>query len=137
MECKDKINTKNDGDRRPSTPAVIITSYDFWKYLQTGRHASYGQYSKAAAFFSLIERQHYTDMASPDTPLMTSYNRLAEQWRWHRNTVRSFLADLQDLGMLTIDVKPQGLNINFTAYRRQNSAACGGSIEQPRGKPPG
>ena len=137
MECKDKINTKNDGDRRPSAPAVIITSYDFWKYLQTGRHASYGQCSKAAAFFSLIERQHYINATSPEEPLVTSYNKLAKQWGWHRNTVHNFLADLQQLGIIELLARPQGLYINFIAYRQGKKTVNDGSLEQLGAKPSG
>ena len=137
MDCNNIFNEKSDGNRCTSAPAVIMTTYDFWKYLQNGRHTSYGQHSKAAAFFSLIERQHYISATSPEEPLVTSYNKLAKQWGWHRNTVHNFLADLQRLGIIELLARPQGLYINFIAYRQEKKTVNDGSLEQLGAKPPG
>lgn len=93
--------------------------------LQYLRNKGNDRFSKIDAFCDLIDR--ITDRACPkeedDSDLLlpfhygtfqTSVSELAETWRWHRATVRSFLDKLESLGYL----KKELTGRDYTFYIR-------------------
>lgn len=70
-----------------------------------------GKYYKYDAFYNLIERQA-VEVSSrnwePYSPILVSLTRLANEWGWHRHTVKIFLETLRDLNI--IELRKEGRN---------------------------
>ena len=70
-----------------------------------------GKYYKYDAFYSLIEKQAVEVSKQdwkPYSPILVSLTRLANEWGWHRHTVRIFLETLRDLSV--IELRKEGRN---------------------------
>lgn len=98
-------NTNKQGGQRVSFN--LITSYGLWHYL-VGRRALSNQpngtkhrFTKAEAFFDLLDRQRKSMSTNDDGYMDSSVMKLANCWGWMRPTVKKFLDKLASMGVIT------------------------------------
>jgi hypothetical protein len=86
----------------------VVTSFELWDYLLDGRtianQAKGGRhrYSKAEAFFDLLDRQRISNSTFDDGYMNSSVMLLASAWGWMRPTAKKFLDRLADMGVVTL-----------------------------------
>jgi len=99
-------NTNKQGGQRVSFN--LITSYGLWHYL-VGRRALSNQpngtkhrFTKAEAFFDLLDRQRKSMSTNDDGYMDSSVMKLSDNWGWMRPTVKKFLDRLASMGVITL-----------------------------------
>ena len=81
----------------------ISTDFALWNFLFQG-YANQGphRYTKAEAFFDLINRERLAALTKDDEFLNSSIQTLAKVWSWDRSSVRKFLDTLCTIGAASI-----------------------------------
>ena len=104
-------NTTSNGLNSPTGQKAVlevVTSFELWDYLLDGRtianQAKGGKhrFSKAEAFFDLLDRQRISNSTFDDGYMNSSVLLLANAWGWMRPTAKKFLDRLADLGVVTL-----------------------------------
>ena len=116
MNCQEKIQQENTVR---TTPMVVETDFTLWNYLFQGytkqpRH----RYTRAEAYFDIINRQRLTTLTGDDEFIDASLQDLANAWSWDRGSVRKFIEALSEIGAVTFK-KDQRQN-NKTVIRLNN-----------------
>ena len=99
-------NAFNQADRKPSLQ--IATSFELWDFLLDGRaianksKGSKHRYTKAEAFFDLLDRQRISNSTFDDGYMNSSVLKLADSWGWMRPTAKKYLNTLADMGVITL-----------------------------------
>ena len=60
------------------------------------------RYSKAEAFFDLLDRQRISNSTGDNDYMSNSVQLLANTWGWMRPTAKKFLDKLQEIGAITL-----------------------------------
>ena len=100
-------NIQNSPDGRKVT-LEVVTSFELWDYLLDGRtmtNQAKGckhRYSKAEAFFDLLDRQRISNSTFDDGYMNSSVLLLANAWGWMRPTAKKFLDTLASMGVVTL-----------------------------------
>ncbi|MBQ9362411.1 MAG: hypothetical protein IJT97_03210 [Bacteroidaceae bacterium] len=95
--------TQNEHQNDAKAQLLIQTRIPFWNLLVQGIKKS-NKLSRTEAFFDLIDRQRVTLLKNEGEYLKGSILEFAKAWGWDRDTVARFLDNLEQLGMLTIDM---------------------------------
>lgn len=98
---------------------IVETDFTLWNYLFQGytkqpRH----RYTRAEAYFDIINRQRLTTLTGDDEFIDASLQDLANAWSWDRGSVRKFIEALSEIGAVTFK-KDQRQN-NKTVIRLNN-----------------
>ena len=103
---------------------TIPMSRQLLKYLLQGRRKTTGNHSRTEAFYDLMERQQTALMSGKET-LTENLGALAKRWRWNRDTTAAFLANLEQLGAVTIDMEGnrKSIRVNFITLAKDGSGA--------------
>ena len=104
------ISISNRLSNAPNHKATleIVTSFELWDFLLDGRtmaNQSKGnrhRYSKAEAFFDLLDRQRISNSTGDNDYMNNSVQLLANTWGWMRPTAKKFLDKLQEIGAITL-----------------------------------
>ena len=86
----------------------MVVSFELWKFLVDGcalTNQSKGtkhRYTKAEAFFDLLDRQRKAISIDDDGYMDSSVMKLADGWGWMRITAKKFLDKLADMGVVTL-----------------------------------
>lgn len=90
----------NDNDAMVFT---ILTDYRLWNTLFPGfSNLKPHKFSKAEAFFDLINRQRLSWLTNDDDYINISMQGLANIWGWDRSAVKRFLEQLETIGAVTV-----------------------------------
>ena len=116
MNCQEKIQQENTVR---TTPMVVETDFTLWNYLFQGytkqpRH----RYTRAEAYFDIINRQRLTTLTGDDEFIDASLQDLANAWSWDRGSVRKFIEALSEIGAVTF--KKDHRQNNKTVIRLNN-----------------
>ena len=109
----------NTPDASPSetkqTGMVIVTDFALWNYLFQG-YVNQGahRYSRAEAFFDLVNRQRLAYLTGDGEFLEAGIQQLANVWSWDRTSVRKFIGSLCELGAASIETKANRTCIRLT-----------------------
>ena len=101
------FNRLNSQTGRKAT-LEVVTSFELWDYLLDGRtmanQAKGGKhrYTKAEAFFDLLDRQRISNSTFDDGYMNSSVLLLANAWGWMRPTAKKFLDTLASIGVVTL-----------------------------------
>ena len=85
------------------TKVKIQTDIPLWKLLLQGIKKTH-KLTRVEAFYDLIDRQCVSLLKGEDTHLSGNINEISKAWGWDRETVGRFLDNLEQLGILTIDL---------------------------------
>ena len=97
------MTAQNEHQNDAKAQLLIQTKIPFWNLLVQGIKKS-NKLSRTEAFFDLIDRQRVTLLKNEGEYLKGSILEFAKAWGWDRDTVARFLDNLEQLGMLTIDM---------------------------------
>ncbi len=109
----------NTPDASPSetkqTGMVIVTDFALWNYLFQG-YVNQGahRYSRAEAFFDLVNRQRLAYLTGDGEFLEAGIQQLANIWSWDRTSVRKFIGSLCEMGAASIETKANRTCIRLT-----------------------
>lgn len=82
---------------------TILTDYRLWNALFPGfSNLGPHRYSRAEAFFDLVNRQRLSWLTNDDDYINVSMQGLANVWGWDRSAVKRFLEQLQTIGAVTV-----------------------------------
>ena len=109
----------NSPDASPSetkqTGMVIVTDFALWNYLFQGYfNQGAHRYSRAEAFFDLVNRQRLANLTGDGEFLEAGIQQLANVWSWDRTSVRKFIGSLCELGAASIETKNNRTCIRLT-----------------------
>lgn len=108
MEKNNLASNRMNSPSGQKTTLEVVTSFELWDYLLDGRtvanQAKGGKhrFSKAEAFFDLLDRQRISNSTFDDGYMNSSVLLLANAWGWMRPTARKFLDRLSDMGVVTL-----------------------------------
>lgn len=121
MIQNNRLSNKPDTSSAQKSTLEVVTNFELWEYLLDGRtiaNLSKGgkhRYTKAEAFFDLLDRQRISDSTFDDGYMNSSVLLLANAWGWMRPTAKKFLDRLEEIGAITLT--PMG---NRTVVRLNN-----------------
>lgn len=103
---------------------IIPTTSQLWEYLLKGRRKTTKKSTRVDAFYDLLTRQQTALMSGKET-LTENLGALAKRWRWNRDTTAAFLANLEQLGAVTIDMEGnrKSIRVNFITLAKDGSGA--------------
>ena len=100
--CKDTdMNTDSNIPNSTSVQMKIPTDIPLWSYLLSGHKNSTRKFSRAEAFFDLMQRQYAALHDGREKYLHGNVVKLAAAWHWNRDTASVFLDKLEQLDVLT------------------------------------
>ena len=92
-----KFSKETGGDMK------ILTDFSLWNLLMKDLVPSRRRkLSKAEAFYDLLTRQRQAVFCGQNA-LFGNFQTLAENWNWHRQTVKKFLCELKTIGAVQIE----------------------------------
>ena len=107
MKQNNSLSNKPSSHTDRKASLQIATSFELWDFLLDG-HAIANQskrtkhrYTKAEAFFDLLNRQRISQSTFDDGYMNSSVLLLANSWGWMRPTAKKFLDTLADMNVLT------------------------------------
>ena len=98
-----KPKSQNEQPTMDKRPLKIIADIPLWDLLVQGTKKT-NKLSRVQALRDIIERQYITLLKGEDEYLSGSVLDFAKSWGWDRETVTRFLNELEQLGVITIDV---------------------------------
>ena len=120
----------------------ILTDFSLWNLLlENSVPTGHKKLTKAEAFYDLLNRQKQAVIYDQDV-LPGNFQILADNWNWHRQTVKKFLSELQAIGAIEIDLSVNRTvirvaNVTFTSpHPVDDSPNIQGSNPSPTGTPP-
>lgn len=108
MEQNNSISNKPSSQTDRKASLKIATSFELWDFLLDGRaiaNQSKGtkhRYTKAEAFFDLLDRQRISKSTFDDGYMNSSVLLLANTWGWMRPTAKKFLDTLAEMKVITL-----------------------------------
>lgn len=100
---------------QPQSGMKILTDFSLWNLLlENSVPTGHKKLTKAEAFYDLLNRQKQAIIYDQDM-LPGNFQILADNWNWHRQTVKKFLSELQAIGAIEIE-----LSVNRTVIRVAN-----------------
>ena len=108
MEKNNLASNRMNSPSGQKTTLEVVTSFELWDYLLDGRtvanQAKGGKhrFSKAEAFFDLLDRQRISNSTFDDGYMNSSVLLLANAWGWMRPTAKKFLDRLEEMGAITL-----------------------------------
>ena len=108
----------------------IQTDISLWKMLLQGIKKTH-KLSRVEAFYDLIDRQCVSMLKGEDSHLSGSILEIAKAWGWDRETVGRFLDNLEQLGVVTIDMEGnrKTVRMNCITLTKDSSGALQGLSE--------
>lgn len=107
MEQNSNFGRKTDNQEWQKMSFRVLTSFELWYYLM-GKHAlpnsskeTKHRFTKAEAFFDLLDRQRKSLSTDDDGYMDSSVMKLANCWGWMRPTAKKFLDTLAQMGVIT------------------------------------
>lgn len=93
----------------------IQTDIPLWNLLLQGTKKSH-KFTKAEAFYDLIDRQRIALLTDEEEYLKGSILEFSKSWGWDRETVAKFLENLQQLGAITIHMagNRKAVHLNYS-----------------------
>ena len=99
----------------PKSGMKVLTDFSLWNLLlENSVPTGHKKLTKAEAFYDLLNRQKQAVIYDQDV-LPGNFQILADNWNWHRQTVKKFLSELQAIGAIEIE-----LSVNRTVIRVTN-----------------
>ena len=116
------MTAQNEHQNDAKAQLLIQTKIPFWNLLVQGIKKS-NKLSRTEAFFDLIDRQRVTLLKNEGEYLKGSILEFAKAWGWDRDTVARFLDNLEQLGMLTIDMvgNQKVIRLNYVIEKENDS----------------
>ena len=108
MIQNNRLSNKPDTSSAQKSTLEVVTNFELWEYLLDGRtiaNLSKGgkhRYTKAEAFFDLLDRQRISDSTFDDGYMNSSVLLLANSWGWMRPTAKKFLDTLAEMKVITL-----------------------------------
>lgn len=108
MEQNNSLSNKPSTQTERKASLQIATSFELWDFLLDGRaiaNQSKGtkhRYTKAEAFFDLLDRQRISQSTFDDGYMNSSVLLLANSWGWMRPTAKKFLDTLAEMKVITL-----------------------------------
>ncbi len=108
MENNSSLSNSSFSRTDRKTSLQVATSFELWDFLLDGRtitNKSKGnkhRYTKAEAFFDLLDRQRISNSTFDDGYMNSSVLKLADSWGWMRPTAKKFLETLAGMGVITL-----------------------------------
>ena len=100
----------------------VVTGIQLWTYLMYGQKRLSRRLSRIEAFYDLMRRQQ-ARLSEGENYLAENVSQLARLWHWNRDTTTIFLANLEQLGMLTIDMvgNQKVIRLNYVIEKENDS----------------
>lgn len=97
------MNGQNHHPNDSKPELRITTGFSLWKMLMQGKMKA-AKFSKAEAFYDLIDRQRISILTGDDDCLKGTIGDFVKTWGWDRDTVIRFLNTLEEQGVITTTV---------------------------------
>lgn len=106
------MNYKENLPESEDIVLVIPTDYRLWSLLfQDMPKKHLRRLTRPQAFFDLIKRHRMAVQIPGQTIAAGGYQELAESWGWDRTTVRRFIQNLADIGVVSTETTPQNCTV--------------------------
>ena len=108
MKQNNNLSNNPATTRERKQSLQIVTSFELWDFLLDGRtiaNQTKGvkhRYTKAEAFFDLLDRQRISNSTFDDGYMNSSILKLADSWGWMRPTAKKFLDILAEMKVITL-----------------------------------
>lgn len=104
MTDKPRNFSRQQPIKSPAEPRITVcTDFELWNFLFQG-YANQGphRYTKAEAFFDLVNRERLAVLTKDSEFLNSSIQTLANVWSWDRSSVRKFIDTLCAIGAASV-----------------------------------
>lgn len=104
MTDKSSFQSRQQPTKNPAEPRITVcTNFELWNFLFQG-YVNQGphRYTKAEAYFDLLNRERLAVLTKDDEFLNSSIQTLANVWSWDRSSVRKFIDSLSAIGAASV-----------------------------------
>ena len=118
------MEEQNEHKKKTSVRLIIPTDIYLWNFLVKGVQKTC-RVSRVQAFYDLVERQQVALLKGEGESISATMKDLANKWGWNRETVTRFIANLEQLGALTVDTtgNRKTITLNYSIDGKKDTGA--------------